>query len=120
MQRRDFLRSAGAVAAGLALPRRLGAASTPAGDWRTFRVVTRVEVLDPSGLTRVWVPTALATETPYQRTLGNEFTADGGSAKLVAPPGTDALGNAKHVTRGRRDPRVLHFRDANRAAARNP
>jgi transglutaminase-like putative cysteine protease len=92
MHRRDFLRSAGAVAAGLALPRGLRAQQAPAGDWRTFQVVTRVEVLEPSGVTRVWVPTALATETPYQRTLGNEFAAEGGTARLVAPAGADALG----------------------------
>jgi transglutaminase-like putative cysteine protease len=92
MHRRDFLRSAAGAAAGLALPRRLRAQASPAGDWRTFQVVTRVEVLDPSGVTRVWVPTALATETPYQRTLGNEFAAEGGTARLVAPAGADALG----------------------------
>ncbi len=92
MHRRDFLRSATVVTAALALPRHLRAQQAPAGGWRTFRVVTRVEVLDPTGVTRVWVPTALATETSYQRTLGNEFTAEGGTAKMVAPSGADALG----------------------------
>ena len=91
MHRRDFLRSTGALAAGLAVPRRLRAESAPTGGWRTFHVVTRVEVLDPSGVTRVWVPTALATETPYQRALGNEFSAEGGTARLVAPAGADGL-----------------------------
>jgi transglutaminase-like putative cysteine protease len=91
MDRRDFLRGAGTVAAGLALPRTLRAQPAAARDWRTFQVVTRVEVLDPAGVTRVWVPAALATETPYQRTLGNEFTAEGGTARLVAPAGADAL-----------------------------
>jgi transglutaminase-like putative cysteine protease len=91
MDRRDFLRWSGAAAAAVAVPRVLRAQSPAPGDWRTFRVVTRIEVLEPSGLTRIWVPAALATETAYQRTLGNEFTAEGGTAKLVAAPGPDAL-----------------------------
>ena len=51
MQRREFLRTAGLGAAGAALgrpawPRSLEA--PPAEGWRTFDVVTRVEVLQPS------------------------------------------------------------------------
>jgi transglutaminase-like putative cysteine protease len=96
MNRRDFLRAAGAVSAGLALPKtgRLfaGEGSAAAG-WRTFEVTTRVEVLKPSGETRVWVPAALIRETPYQKTLANNFSAEGGAAKMsegAAP--ADAVG----------------------------
>jgi transglutaminase-like putative cysteine protease len=60
--------------------------------WRTFEVITRVEVLKPSGPTRVWLPAALAVGTPYQKTLSNTFTADGGAARLVAATGPDGLG----------------------------
>ncbi len=85
MNRRDFLRTAGAVSAGLAFPgsRRLFAAGVPTGDWRTFEVTTRVEILKPSGTTRIWLPAALVGETPFQKTLANHFTADGGAARMV-------------------------------------
>jgi len=62
----------------------------PAG-WRTFEVTTRVEVLKASGATRVWLPAALLGTTPFQRTLANDFTAEGGTAKLVENE-ADALG----------------------------
>jgi transglutaminase-like putative cysteine protease len=62
----------------------------PAG-WRTFEVITRVEVLKPSGPTRVWLPAALLGETPFQRTLANDFNAEGGTAKLEENT-ADALG----------------------------
>jgi transglutaminase-like putative cysteine protease len=85
MNRRDFLRSAGAVSAGLAFSRRweLLAHGTTSGGWRTFEVTTRVEVLKTSGATRVWVPAALIDQTPFQNTLSNTFKADGGTAKIV-------------------------------------
>jgi len=85
MNRRDFLQSASAAA--LLAPRPLPAQ----GDWRTFEVITRVEVLRPSGVTRIWLPAALLTATPYQRPLKNTFQCEGGSAKLIESDG-DALG----------------------------
>src|SRR5260370_20498910 len=101
MQRRDFLRSAGMVAGGLVLPDRVidrlgpgaqGTQLSPARDWRVFEVTTRVEILNPSGRTRVWLPTPLTTDTFYQRTLGNTFHAEGGDASLnnLAAPGRGA------------------------------
>src|SRR5690242_16123623 len=84
MNRRDFLRSAGVVSAGFVFPE-LGqvAEAVPSERWRTFEVKTRVEILKPSGKTRVWLPGALLGRTPFQRTLSNEFSAEGGRAKLV-------------------------------------
>ena len=85
MNRRDFLRSAGAVSASLAFPKatRLLAMDETSGGWRTFEVTTRVEVLKPSGMTLVWLPAALLGETPYQRTLANDFHTEGGSAQVT-------------------------------------
>src|SRR5712671_5855294 len=93
MNRRDFLRSASIVSAGLAFPdtARLFAEETASNGWRTFEVTTRVELLKPSGTTRIWLPTPLTTRTPFQRTLANKFTADGGVAKLVETK-ADGLG----------------------------
>ena len=79
MNRRHFLRTAGAVSTGFAF---FAEAATPEG-WRAFAVTTRVEVLKPSGTTRIWLPAALLQNTPFQRTLSNEFTAEGGTARMV-------------------------------------
>jgi len=86
MNRRELLRSAGTVSAGLVFREAscLLAEAAPSERWRTFEVQTRVEVLKPSGTTRVWVPGALLSKTPFQRTLSNEFNAEGGTAKIVA------------------------------------
>jgi hypothetical protein len=55
MKRRDFLRSAGIVSAALAFPRtgRLLAQGAVSDAWRTFEVTTSVQVLKPSGTTRI-------------------------------------------------------------------
>jgi transglutaminase-like putative cysteine protease len=85
VNRRDFLRSAGVVSAGLVFSRaaRLSAQAIASETWRTFDVITRVEVLKSSGTTRIWVPAALINQTPFQKTLSNTFNADGGAAKLL-------------------------------------
>lgn len=82
MKRRDFLRSAGVVSAGLAFPKFLFARAAAPDGWRTFELTTDVEVLNPSGLTRVWVPTTLINPTPFQRTLSVTYHAEGGKAKF--------------------------------------
>jgi transglutaminase-like putative cysteine protease len=85
MNRRDFLRTASAATAGLAFSKtgRLFAEGTPSDAWRTFDVTTRVEVLKPSGTTLVWLPEALIVQTPYQKTIENTYTAEGGSVQRV-------------------------------------
>src|SRR5271170_1559388 len=93
MNRRHFLWSASAVSACFAFSKResLFAEDTPSSGWRTFEVTTRVEVLKPSGTTRIWVPAALITQTPFQKTLSNVLNAEGGSAKTLESR-ADALG----------------------------
>jgi transglutaminase-like putative cysteine protease len=89
MNRRDFIRSTGAVTGSLAISR--SGLLADADAWRTFEVKTRVEILEPAGATRVWVPAALAGNTPFQKTLSNEFSAEGGTAKIIKD-NADALG----------------------------
>lgn len=73
MKRRTFLQTSGVF---------LGAISRAVtNEWRTFEVTTRVEVLKPSGVTRIWVPMALNGATPFQKTLANTFSCDGGRAR---------------------------------------
>jgi transglutaminase-like putative cysteine protease len=50
-----------------------------AGNWRTFEITTRVEVLDPGGVTRVWVPVP-SVDSEYQRSLGNQWA---GNARVM-------------------------------------
>src|SRR4029077_17634559 len=93
MNRRDFLQSGGIVSVSLAFAKAEGLflQVTTLDRWCTFQVTTRVAVLKTSGATRVWVPAALITETPFQKTLVNTFNCEGGTAKIVDSK-TDALG----------------------------
>ena len=85
MKRRDFLRSVGVMSAGLTLPNagRLFAMDESAAGWRTFEVTTRVEIPKSAGAARVWLPTALHSQTPFQKTLSDKFAAEGGTAEIV-------------------------------------
>jgi hypothetical protein len=92
MDRREFVKTASLVCASLAVPGvgRLFAETSEVG-WRTFEVTTHIEVLNASGPVKIWVPAALVTETPFQKTLANKFDAPGGAAELVTNK-TDGLG----------------------------
>ena len=86
MHRRDFLRFTGFASAGSLLPASISpvfAQTAPAGRWRVFEVTTTVEVLKPVGLTRVWLPTPLVSDTPYQKSLGEHHKAEGGTAGMM-------------------------------------
>ena len=68
MNRRDFIKSGLTVSAGLALggiPTLRDPAYGSDGKWRTFEVITRLEVTDPVGAVRAWVPVPLTTPTDY-------------------------------------------------------
>jgi transglutaminase-like putative cysteine protease len=84
MNRRDFLRANSSICAGWALSRAVPVlADTPsAGEWRTFEVVTRVELLKPDGISHIWLPAPLIHNTPYQKTISARFKAEGGTAAL--------------------------------------
>jgi len=86
MDRRDFLRFTGATVASLTFPRNPLRASMetetppeePSG-WRVYELVTRVQVVRPAGVTRVWLPLPLTQDTAYHRTFGNSWIAEGGT-----------------------------------------
>jgi transglutaminase-like putative cysteine protease len=84
MNRRDFLRSTGFASAALALPGSSAFAQDRAPEaWRMFEVITRVEVLNPSGVTRVWLPVPLTEDRPFLKALGNSFDAEGGTTRYA-------------------------------------
>jgi transglutaminase-like putative cysteine protease len=90
MNRRDFLRTSTLASSAVMFPAMappLAHAEAGSGEaWRVFDVTTRVEILKPAGVTHVWVPTPLLQDTPFQKTLGNKFDAEGGEVKLEADP----------------------------------
>jgi len=81
MKRRTFLKQGLTVSAGLFVASRLPAparleASTDASKWRTFEVTTKVEVLNPSAGSRVWLPVPLMTDTNYFKRLGDTWAGN--------------------------------------------
>jgi len=86
MDRRDFLRISGLATAGAVLPGAISEAfadTPPSENWKIFEVTHRVEVAKPSGVTRAWLPTPLAWDTRYQKTLGNEYKVEGGTCGIA-------------------------------------
>ncbi|MES2053366.1 MAG: twin-arginine translocation signal domain-containing protein, partial [Pseudomonadota bacterium] len=82
--RRTFLKNTAAAAVAAALPS-LNFAQTPAarghfapqsGAWRTFDVTTRVDIVKPEGVTKVWLPIP-SVNSDYQHSLGNSFSSNG-------------------------------------------
>src|SRR5262244_2601374 len=94
MDRRAFLKSGLGASAVLALgaaPRLATAAEplTGANPWRKFEAVTRVEVANPTGITRVWVPVPLLTDADYFRRGGDTWTGNVAAARVVKDPRYD-------------------------------
>ena len=89
MDRRVFLTtgigvSASAVLAGLRAPKRAVAAGSPDQTaWRLFEVTTRVDIVNPAGSGRAWVPLALTPDTDYHKSLGQRWTGHAASARAV-------------------------------------
>ena len=80
MRRRTFLKQGLTVSAGLVLggmPKfaRRASADDPT-KWRAFEVTTRVEVTDPIGAVRVWVPVPLLHNTDYFKREGDKWTGN--------------------------------------------
>jgi transglutaminase-like putative cysteine protease len=85
MDRRTFLET-GAVTlavAGRLRPRSaIGAETLREAKWRTFEVMSRVEVIKPAGVTRAWVPMPLMPDTEYQKSLGQSWTGNAANMRV--------------------------------------
>src|SRR5262245_41163074 len=93
VHRRSFLRAAGAASVGFALGdrARLDAQTAMFGRRRIFEITTRVEILKPSGPTRVWLPTPLPAAV-YQETLGDTYhLGEGGRSVMAESEDVDML-----------------------------
>ena len=88
MNRREFIRKTTsalpAAAAMSVMPQFVSNALAAAADkWRVFEVTTKVGVLKPAGVSRVWLPLPLAADTDFQKNLGSTWSAEGGTATVV-------------------------------------
>ena len=85
MNRRTFLALSAVVPTSTVLAAVARAIAQPkefnprAGTWRAWEVTTRVEVVNPAGTTRVWIPLP-AVESDYQKPQGNRWS---GNAKVM-------------------------------------
>jgi hypothetical protein len=94
--RRAFLKNGAAAAMAAALPSLNFAQTAPApsrghfapqsGAWRTFDVTTRVDIVKPQGVTKVWLPIP-SVNSDYQHSLGNSFSSNGST--LLTQDGRD-------------------------------
>lgn len=78
MKRRDFVVSAAALAAfpKLSFAQQKEFNPTQSEKWRSFEIVTRVEVVKPAGAARAWIPVPAVDES-WQRTVGNSWNGNG-------------------------------------------
>jgi transglutaminase-like putative cysteine protease len=87
MERRIFLKQGLTVSAGLVLggiPKfRRFAAADEAAKWRKFEITTKVEVADPVGAVRVWLPVPLTTNTDYFKREPDTWTGNFKAARSV-------------------------------------
>ncbi|HZO44938.1 MAG TPA: transglutaminase-like domain-containing protein [Xanthobacteraceae bacterium] len=89
MRRRDFLAGGAALTAAAALPRGASADTpfTPKPDaWRKFEIVTRVEIVKPSGKAQAWLPLPAVSEPDWTQPLGNEWKTNASAAVLERDP----------------------------------
>lgn len=87
MDRRAFLKQSAVVSAGLALGGIPNLARRAYADdptkWRSFEVTTRVEITDPVGAVRVWLPVPLLSNTDYFKREPDTWTGNFKSARAV-------------------------------------
>src|SRR5688500_20208185 len=81
MDRRAFLQAGISASAVAALPWR-GAWASP--EWRSFEVLTQVELQLPEGVSRVWLPLPLAQDTEWHRNLGSNWSGNAARTEVVS------------------------------------
>lgn len=100
--RRDLLKAGILAGAAAAAPRVAWAQPTaqdrPAfapssGSWRSFQIVTSVEILKPEGRVQAWLPVASFTNPDWFKPADNSWTTNAAKAELVRDPhsGADML-----------------------------
>ena len=80
MNRRNFLQSSAAVAVAHSLP---WSAAWAQDGWRTYEIVSRVEVKDAFGVARAWVPLTLEDDTQWHKTVGSSWSGNAREARII-------------------------------------
>lgn len=86
MDRSQFLQTGGTAALLAAMPRAGFAAvdsfDPQPGSWRTFEITTTIEVANPDGVTRAWVPVPAFVQSNMIRPVGTTWTTNASTAGL--------------------------------------
>jgi transglutaminase-like putative cysteine protease len=85
MNRREVLKTGGAMAAASAWPAVAFAQETFAptpGPWRSFQTVTRLQIATPGGAMQAWVPLPAFSAPDWFRPGGSTWTASSGTAEI--------------------------------------
>ena len=79
MERRKFLQATLAVPALAVMPSavRETVAAQPAEVWRTYEILTKVEITNPSGVSRAWVPVPWTVKSGWHNPMGNKWAGNG-------------------------------------------
>ncbi|TCT02694.1 transglutaminase-like domain-containing protein [Aquabacter spiritensis] len=98
--RRDILK-VGMLATAAAVMPRAAFAQSPApavfapttGKWRSYQIVTTVEILKPQGRVQAWLPVAAFSNPDWFKAGGNSWTTNAAKAQIVRDPrsGADML-----------------------------
>jgi hypothetical protein len=84
MKRREFLQATAAFAVMPSAVRETIAAQQPAADgWRNYEITTKVEILNPSGVSRVWVPLPYTASTDWHNSRGSQWMGNGQMKKVT-------------------------------------
>jgi len=83
LDRRTLLKASAAISLTAGLPRlasAYGAFNPQPGPWRSFEIVTKLEIAKPAGQTQAWVPAPSVNEVDWFKSLGSEWTSNGKAA----------------------------------------
>ena len=85
MKRRKFLQATMAAPLVTVMPSavRNAVAAQPGDGWRTFEIVTKVEIANPSGVSRAWVPLPYTAKTDWHNPMGNKWSGNAAQMKMV-------------------------------------
>lgn len=112
--RRSLLKAGALAATAAILPRAAfaqGAAEPTVfapeiGRWRSFQIVTTVEILKPEGRVQAWLPVASFGNPDWFKPGDNSWTTNARSAKIVRDPKSGAEMLHLEFAEGERAPRV--------------
>lgn len=89
ISRRDLLLGGTALAGAAMLPRFAFAREafiTGPGAWRSFEIVTRIDLAEAKGPAQAWVPVPSVDEPDWFKSLGSEWKTNAASARIERDP----------------------------------